>query len=305
MRLAFLPLLLALLACPKAPPATVDAGCQRTGQGKPGQVVFGGARPVTLQVPDDYDPACPAPLLLVLHGYGASGELEANYLGLTALVEGRGVLLAAPDGTLDNRGSRFWNAGISACCNFSNLPVDDVAYLGGLLDEIRGVYAVDPARVFVVGHSNGGFMAHRLACERAADIAGFVSLAGGVSQEPIACRPSVPVSALQVHGDQDTIVLYDGGTNILNLGGGAYASAPDAVARWASHDGCQPTTSAGARLDLELALPGDDTAVTSFDGCPAGVAATLWTIEGGGHSPQFSGRFAAPVWRWLDTHARR
>ncbi|MDP1828755.1 MAG: PHB depolymerase family esterase [Archangium sp.] len=289
-----------LLGCP-APTPPVDAGCG--GSGKPEQVVFGGARPVTISVPRDYD-GCPAPLIVVLHGYGAAGKLEEGYLGLTALVDGRGVLLASPDGTLDADGNAFWNADISACCNFGGRAVDDIKYLGELIAEIRGVYNVDPRRIFLVGHSNGGFMAHRLGCELAPTIAAVVSLAGNVSQEPIACRPAVPVSVLQIHGDQDATVLYDGGTNILNKGGGAYAGALETAQRWAGDDGCQSTWTAAAPIDLEATLPGAETTVSNFDGCPGGTGVTLWTIGGGGHIPSVGARFPGLVWRWLDAHAR-
>jgi polyhydroxybutyrate depolymerase len=40
-----------------------------------------------------------------------------------------------------------------------------VAYLGAVIDDVAAHYTVDPKRFFVIGHSNGGFMAHRLACE--------------------------------------------------------------------------------------------------------------------------------------------
>lgn len=294
--------LLMLCSCASPAPAPVDAGCG--GGGRPAQVVFGGSRPVTLSVPSTYDGACPAPLILVLHGYGAAGVLEESYLGLTGLVEGRGVLLVSPDGTLDSDGKAFWNAGIDACCNFNGSPVDDLKYLGDLLAEIRGVYNVDPGRIFVVGHSNGGFMAHRLGCELSPTISAVVSLAGNVSQEPIACRPAVPVSVLQIHGDQDGTVLYDGGTNIVGKDGGAYAGALETTTRWADDDGCASTRTDGAPIDLDSMLPGAETAVTSFDGCPAGTDVTLWTIQGGGHIPAVGSRFPGLVWRWLEAHHR-
>jgi len=69
--------------------------------------------------------------------------------------------------------------------------------------------------------------------------------------------------------------------------------------------GCGPTTTAGPALELEAALPGAETAVSNADGGPAGVDVTLWTNQGGGHSPQLAGKLAAPLWRWLDAHPRR
>lgn len=99
--------LVTLIASPAV--AGADAGVVSDG-GRPGKFVFGGSRPVTLSVPTSYDPRHPAPLLLVLHGYGSTGQQHVDYFGLAGLVEGHGVLLAAPDGTLDAQGNRFWDA---------------------------------------------------------------------------------------------------------------------------------------------------------------------------------------------------
>jgi membrane protein implicated in regulation of membrane protease activity len=56
--------------------------------------------------------------------------------------------------------------------------VDDSTYLHRLLDAVKSAYRVDPTRVYFVGHSNGGFMAYRMACEHATEITAIVSLAG-------------------------------------------------------------------------------------------------------------------------------
>lgn len=294
---------LGLVACATKTPSMADAGCVRGSRGKPSQAVFGGDRPVQLSVPRDYDSSCPAPLVVVLHGYGASGFLEQAYLGLQSLVDARGVVLAAPDGTKDSSGSQFWNPGTAACCNFFGSPVDDTAYLSGLITDIRNVYAIDPTRIFVVGHSNGGFMAHRLGCALSGEVAAIVSLAGTIDEVPAPCSLAAPVSVLQVHGDDDATVLYDGGTAILGKSG-PYASAPATVAWWAAQNGCQATASAQDAVDLESTLAGAETAVTSFDGCPAGVDVSLWTIRGGSHIPTVANRFPALVWKWLDAHHR-
>lgn len=272
--------------------------------GHPAQLVFGGKRPVTLSVPTAYDPRVPAPLVLVLHGYGSSGKQHEDYFGLGRLVEGHGVLLAAPDGTADAQGNRFWDARSDACCNFSGHPVDDVKYLRALLKEIRGAYNVDPRRIFLVGHSNGGFMAHRLGCELSKEIAAVVSLGGTASLQRSACHARRPVSVLQIHGDQDVGVRFDGGVNILGKGGGLYCGAGEMTARWARDDGCQRTCSAGEPVDLDSTIAGAETTVSTFNGCPAGTDVTLWTIQGGGHVPAVATRFPDLVWTWLEAHPR-
>ncbi len=260
-------------------------------------LVFGGERPVTLWVPRAYD-GRPAPLLLVLHGYGSSGKPHEAYLGLGQLVEAHGVLLASPDGTLDPTGERFWNTGSEACCNFHGSAVDDLKYLRELLTEIRRAYKVDPKRVFVVGHSNGGFMAYRLGCELAGQVSAIVSIAGSM---PVTdCHPSKPVRVLQIHGTGDFGVRYDGGTNILKKGGGPYQGAVETTSRWAQLNGCKPTRTSRAAIDLETKLPGAETTVSTSDHCPKGGDVTLWTIEGGSHVPDVGEALPELLWKWLN-----
>ncbi len=88
-----------------------------------------------------------------------------------------GFVYATPDGTIDGDGNRFWNA-TDACCNFDRRTVDDVAYLSSVIADIQGQLAIDPKRIAVVGHSNGGFMSYRMACERSDLVGAVVSLAG-------------------------------------------------------------------------------------------------------------------------------
>jgi polyhydroxybutyrate depolymerase len=160
--------LVALAACSNTSASGAGgAGGQASGGqgGAGGQAVIGGERPVTVVVPSSYD-GSPTPLVVLLHGYGASAVLQDIYFGLSALAESRGFVLALPDGTLDTSGRRFWNAG-DACCDFGEAEVDDVGYLTSVLDELEASYAIDPKRVFFVGHSNGGFMSYRMACDLA------------------------------------------------------------------------------------------------------------------------------------------
>jgi polyhydroxybutyrate depolymerase len=160
--------------------------------------------------------------------------------------------------------------------------VDDVAYLASVIDDVKQRRNIDPGRVFVVGHSNGGFMALRLACDLSNRVAGVVSIAGAGSDAPQKCRPSAPVAVLQIHGDQDWRVPYGGGRVLRRKSGGTHPSAPETVARWARRNGCVEKPVGADDLDLEPDLPGAETAVTRHTGCKGG-AAELWTVNGGDH----------------------
>jgi polyhydroxybutyrate depolymerase len=258
------------------------------------------ARPYTSVVPAGYDPQKPTPLLLLLHGYSSQGILEDAYFGLSSIVDQRGFLYAYPDGTVDQVGLHFWNAD-DACCNFFGSTVDDVAYLNAVVDDMSARYNVDPRRIFVAGHSNGGFMAHRLACDSAGRFAAAMALAGDVWLDASKCNPSQPIAILQVHGDADQSILYGGGTNGL---GKPYPSAHDSVATWAQKNHCSTTTTPGAPMTLDGHLPRDQTAVDRYTGCAPGGAAELWTIHGGTHVPIFVAGWANILYDWLSAHAR-
>jgi polyhydroxybutyrate depolymerase len=261
------------------------------------------ARPYRVRVPRDYQSLGPLPLVVLLHGYGANATGQEAYFALGPQVHERRFLLALPEGTRDPGGRQFWNA-TDACCNFFNAPVDDVAYLRALIVDMKARYNVDANRVYVIGHSNGGFMALRMACEMSDAIAAVMSLAGAGFNDAMRCVPTRTVHVLQVHGDMDQTVLFGGGAALVP-GGRPYPGAERTVADWAERNGCAMTrTSAGADLDLDRVLPGAETTREAHMGCRAGGSAELWRIRGRSHIPTFSATWAPTIIDWLYAHAR-
>src|SRR4029077_14545218 len=144
------------------------------------------------------------------HGYSANADLEDIYFGLSAVAEQRKFLLALPEGTVDSDSKQFWNA-TDACCSSKGPVVDDVTYLNAVMDDVAAKYNLDKKRVFLTGHSNGGFMSYRMACESSGRIAAILSLAGAMWLDTSMCKPTEAVSVAEVHGDADESVKYDGG----------------------------------------------------------------------------------------------
>lgn len=258
---------------------------------------------MTLHVPAGYDSTRPYPLIVVLHGFSAYGYVQLLYLGFDKLVEEQDVLVVAPDGTANPDGNRFWNA-TDACCDFYGSEVDDAAYLTGLVRDISAEYHVDAKRKYLAGHSNGGFMSYRLACDHADVFAGIVSLAGSTFDDVVRCSPSEPVSVLQVHGTDDDTVPYEGfqeGTLLKR----AYPGAKDAVEHWRTYNGCSGEVVAqAAPINLVNALDGEETGRLRATGCPGEVGVELWTIEEGSHVPILNGEFAHRVWEWMSAHPK-
>jgi polyhydroxybutyrate depolymerase len=253
---------------------------------------FGGDRPVTLRLPDAFDPSVERPLLVMIHGYQSSGIVEEAYLKLAATASERGYLYLTPDGTFNAGGVRFWNDWPG---DHDNSAVDDVGYLKQLIADVRAAYKVDAKRIYVTGHSNGGAMTHRLACELSDELAAAAVFAGDMPVSPEAvCKPTSPLHLLQFHGDKDAAVVFAG--NEKNLG------AKECVAFWAAHDGCTGTEE-GTPLDLVTDLGGAETTVLRHTGCTGG-SAELWTMAGAGHVPGFTPGFRTELFDYFDGHTK-
>jgi polyhydroxybutyrate depolymerase len=274
--------------------ATTSSGGGMGGQG--GGAPLGGDRPVDLVVPSSYQKGVPTPLVLLLHGYSVNGTVQDLYFQLAPLAEKYGFLYAHPDGTIDKDGKYFWNA-TDACCDFYGSNVDDSAYLSGLIDEIKSRYTVDPKRVYLIGHSNGGFMSYRMACDHADQITAIASLAGAMFDDVSQCHPKEPVSVLQIHGTDDMEVLYDGAPSGPGQGMGAYPSASQTVLDWATIDGCTLTADTSSPpLDLDTQITGAETTVETYaQNCKPGGGARLWSIQGGVHIPMIGDEFREDV----------
>ena len=260
-----------------------------------------GRGPVTVHVPPSYDPETATPLVMLLHGYGSSGPQQEAYMQFLPLSEEFGFLYLYPDGTADAVGRRFWNA-TDACCNFFGSNVDDSGYLQALIDEIKTLLNVDPRRVHIIGHSNGGFMAYRMACDHADVIASIAGLAGATFNDPADCTPAAPVHVLQIHGTADNTILFDGGC----IGNNCYPGAIQSVEQWADYDGCSLVANRSAPpIDLVADIPGDETTVTRYrSDCLPGGSGELWTMVGGGHVPVLSESFSRLVVEYLLAHPK-
>jgi len=257
--------------------------------------------PARLRVPGTLRDGERVPLLLVLHGFGVSSSLLIAKAGLDRLADEKKFAYLAPEGTRDSLGRPFWNAGKS-CCNLEQLPVDDVKRLRDLLDENRSNPAIDPKRVFLIGYSNGGFMAQRLACDVGDRIAGVVSVAGAAPSADVPCTQASALAVVEIHGDADPVVHFQGGTVFDRTDVQAHASAPDTVNFWAQRLSCKHSARAAESIDLEPHLPDRETSVQRFEDCRGAVE--LWTVKGGGHYVALQPPAIDAIWSFLRAHPK-
>jgi len=256
---------------------------------------IGGDRPAEVLGPQEWRRDPPLPVVFLLHGFGASGLAQDLLFRLGDRVEERQFILVLPDGTQNEEGTRFWNA-TDACCDFTDTGVDDVGYLMGLLDELEEDLGIglDRGRVYFTGHSNGGFMSYRMACEHPERVAAIAPLAGATWLSPADCTVGDPVSVLHLHGDEDDDVPYFGDPD-------RHPGALESIQRWAGRAGCDLNAAEPVpNLDLLNSVDGDETVGQRYvAGCDAGITNEIWTLQGVGHVPFFNDEFANHLLDWL------
>ncbi|MEI6295194.1 MAG: PHB depolymerase family esterase [Actinomycetes bacterium] len=261
-------------------------------------IPFSKSRPFNLFVPTTYNASTPSPLVIGLSGYNQTGAQFEKYLKLTPIAQADGFLYVHPDGSKDSHGIRFWN-GTPECCNFYNPKVDDAAYIMSIVDAVSAAYAVDANRIYIIGYSNGGFLANNLACRYADRIAGIVNISGGSYTSSAACSPSAPISVLEIWGTNDETY------KINHILGKPIPGAMKIFTTWGAINNCiAPARTSPTKLDLDVNVLGPETSVVQFQGCPASTAIDFWKMVGAGHAPKFSKDFPHQIMGWLLTHLK-
>ena len=241
------------------------------------------SRKAILELPGGHNVSHKLPLVVALHGYTSSGLGVSGFFDLIDSVHENGHLLLRPDGTISATGQRFWNA-TDACCNIWGQEVDDVSWLTSLINEAITYHGADPEGIIIVGYSNGGFMAHRMACERGDMLRSIISLAGATHYDFNDCPNTGYPNVLQIHGTSDSVIFFDGGTIL----GDNYPAASQTVFSWANRSGCDLTYTEINQLDLISPRGVNDTNEYEHLNCSSGNRVSLWEIPNGSHYPQLS-----------------
>jgi len=251
--------------------------------------VQGRTRTYLLHLPPTARTAAALPLLIALHAQGDNSSDLARASQLDAVADRAGFLVAYLDGTGTTPG---WNTG--DCCGEAQAQkVDDVAFVRGLIDALQGTYRADPARVFVVGISEGGMLAQRLGVDlsgpllnnapglpsansgRGLRLAGIAVLAARLPAGLSA--PSRPLPVVLLHGTADPQLPAE--------------AAAASLAFWTQGDGCGP-----APQRQETGMLSQET----YAGCKNGASVVRYSIRGGGHAwPQTTPAAAELIWSFF------
>ena len=162
---------------------------------------------------------CNRPLLIALHGDGGNGSGLMSYTGFNAVADANNFIAVYPDAQTTIWGVQ-WNKYADNAAGFSAIPdpnaADDVQFMSDLIDYFYNTYGIDRTKVYVTGHSGGGFMAYHLAIANLTKnkIAGIAPVAASLwgentflnTQFGVASYVQMPI--LHLHSPADGTVSF-------------------------------------------------------------------------------------------------
>jgi len=216
------------------------------------QIVVAGQTRTYLLARPTSDADRPLPLIVALHGRAMTPATMQRVSGLQHALGP--AIVVYPEGH-----GLSWNAG-SCCGQAQAARMDDVSFLRALVhDVVTTERGADPHRVLLVGYSNGGRMAFRLAC---ADPGTFTAVATVEAAPVWTCsRLDSPVSLESITSNGDPIV--------------SKPELQDAMRSWSSLDGCAPTPT----TDTEKGMT-----VRRWTGCRGESTLQQVALPGGSHA---------------------
>ncbi len=220
-----------------------------------------------------------APLVLVMHGSGQNGaqiRVETGY-GFERLADQHGFAVVYPDSY-----SFDWNdCGKIGDYNMNGRPVDDVGFLGALVDKLVTETGAARDRVFATGVSSGGFMSLRLALEDPSRYRAVAAVSASAhAPDNFLCKPAgAGTSVMIMNGTKDPLVPFSGGeVNLLGL----FYKCGDVLSAQASAQYFADLNKLGAKPATAQATNADGVEQQQWHGGDKTEVA-LVTIHGGGH----------------------
>lgn len=228
-------------------------------------------------VPPNLGTGVTVPLVIALHGgLGTSSQFEGNS-GLNGFADSNRFIVAYPDGIgnqPDGTGFQTWNGGY--CCGpAAAQSVDDVGFIRNLVARLSSSLPIDRNRIYAMGHSNGGILSYRLACE-ISDLIVAIGVQAG-SNIVSGCAPMSAVSVAHLHGTADANMPIDGGKG-AGLAATVFVSARAAVEAMAGVNGCPVVA------PRSLATINPDATALSWTNCRSSSSVMFITVKGATHA---------------------
>jgi polyhydroxybutyrate depolymerase len=225
-----------------------------------------------------------APLVIVLHGSVMDGAMMRKWTGyeLDQWADRKGFVVVYPDGYKHN-----WND----CHKDATFPakrenIDDMGFIRALIARMAREHAIDTKRVFVLGYSNGGQMAFRLAIETPDEVAAVAAFGASLptSDGSSCAQQGRTARVLLANGTLDPINPYEGGkVTIFGFGyRGTALSSRASADQLAQRNGIATAPAATQLPHLHEKDPTSVDSLTWSSGDHTPIA-VLYTVHGGGH----------------------
>jgi polyhydroxybutyrate depolymerase len=157
--------------------------------------------------------------------------------------------------------------------------VDDVRFIGKLIEDLKARFHIDSKRIFATGFSNGASMTYRVGIELSNTVAAIAPVAGALwIENPM---PQRPVPLLYITGTQDPLNPIDGGIPRLAIGGrglGGRSKPPveKQIKKWARMLHCSKQPKVIHDRDGVIGI--------NYSSCDNESEVIFYTIDGMGHT---------------------
>jgi|GEM_PF-1918240 len=220
----------------------------------------GKQRTYRVHLPADYVTTHSYPLVLAFTGKGENAKQFENTIGLKSI----SAITVYPQALIGQDGVTSWE-GAPYSPN-----TDDVSFINDILDKLEGQLCIQKSRIYSVGFSNGGGMSWLLSCQTSDRIAAFAMIAGAFYYPEEKCHSKRPTPVLNIHGDKDNQVPYDGSIKRK------LPKIDDWVLHHASANRCDAKPS--------VVQPNLTTVITTWNNCQDSATVQNIRLIGGGHA---------------------
>ena len=236
--------------------------------------VDGYMRHLAMYLPDSLQ--ADAPLVFILHGYGAGIWRENPML---AAADRHGFAVCLPQGLKDPQDEPSWNVGYPFQQGWK---VNDVKAVCRMARYVQKRFRLSRKNTFLTGASNGGEMCYLMAYSKQSTFKAVAPIAGltmaWIYQQINAPRP---VPLMEIHGTEDRVSEWTG--DMENKGGwGAYLPVPVAIGYWVAKNRC--TREETERVESLKGDEGHPVIKHRYTGSTTGSDVWLYEVVGGVHS---------------------
>lgn len=189
------------------------------GQAKPIKLANG--RTFIVQLPKNFDRSKNWPLIMVFHGWKEDASRIQGYSNFDRAQ----AISVYPQGK-----NNAWSPAPYA----STSSKEDRDFVHQIISSMRATYPIDSSRIYAAGMSNGGGFASHIACRMPETFRAVASVSAAYYDTIYSGCSSEPVPRLSIHGTNDAVVDYFGGSRHAYR----YQSVLDVLAMDAQRNRC-------------------------------------------------------------------